>query len=83
MGVLEAEPVQGFDVLVMDAFSGDSIPVHLLTAEAAGLYRRRLRPGGMLVLNVTNAYLDLEPVARGLAQRGLSKRSFLVPLPRR
>src|SRR5207244_4450102 len=55
---LENEDAQGFDVLVVDAFSGDSIPVHLLTQEAAALYFRHLKPDGILVVHVTNVYLD-------------------------
>lgn len=59
---LEREPPQGFDVLAVDAFSGDSIPVHLLTREAFELYLSHLRPGGVLAMHVSNKYLDLEPV---------------------
>jgi hypothetical protein len=59
---LEAEPSQHFDVLVMDAFSGDSVPVHLVTREAFQTYFRHLKPDGILAVNITNNYLDLEPV---------------------
>ena len=59
---LEREPSQQFDVLVMDAFSGDSVPVHLLTREAFEIYFRHLKPGGILAVNITNAYLDLRNV---------------------
>jgi hypothetical protein len=59
---LEREPSQQFDVLVMDAFSGDSVPVHLITREAFELYFRHLKPGGLLAVNITNTYLDLRPV---------------------
>jgi hypothetical protein len=70
---LEREPDQHFDLLVLDAFSGDAIPVHLLTAEAFDLYCRHLRPGGAIVVHVTNAYLNLEPVlARAAARMGWS-----------
>jgi hypothetical protein len=61
---LEAEPAQGFDVLVVDAFSGDAIPVHLLTREAFALYFRHLKPRGILAVHVSNQYLDLAPVVR-------------------
>jgi len=57
-----------FDVLALDAFSSDSIPMHLLTAECADVYRRHLKPGGILLLHITNRTLDLEPVARGMAE---------------
>jgi hypothetical protein len=57
------------DLLVLDAFSGDAIPVHLLTAEAFDLYRRRLAPDGVIAVHISNNYLDLEPVAAGHAER--------------
>jgi SAM-dependent methyltransferase len=60
--VLESEPSQQFDILVMDAFSGDSVPVHLLTVEALRTYFRHLKPNGILAINISNTYLDLEPV---------------------
>jgi hypothetical protein len=59
---LERESPQDFDVLVVDAFSGDSIPVHLLTREAFELYFRHLRPEGVLAVHTSNQFLDLEPV---------------------
>lgn len=59
---LEAERSQQFDVLVMDAFSGDSVPVHLLTVEAFQTYFRHLKSNGILAVNVTNRFLDLNPV---------------------
>jgi SAM-dependent methyltransferase len=61
---LERETGQSFDVLAVDAFSGDSIPVHLLTREAFALYLDHLGPGGVLAVHVSNKYLDLEPVVR-------------------
>jgi hypothetical protein len=64
---LDGEPPQGFDVLAIDAFSGDAIPVHLLTREAFGLYTRHLRPEGVLAVHVSNQYLDLAPVVQQLA----------------
>jgi hypothetical protein len=60
--VLESEPDQHFDMLVMDAFSGDSVPVHLITKEAFATYFRHLKPDGILAVNISNAYLDLRPV---------------------
>ena len=59
---------QGFDVLVVDAFSGDAIPVHLLTAEALALYRRHMAPGGVIAFHVSNQYLNLLPVLGRLAK---------------
>lgn len=64
---LEREPEQQFDVLVVDAFSGDSIPVHLLTREAFALYFRHLKPEGVLAVHISNKHLDLEPVVRNLS----------------
>ena len=65
---LEAEPPQNFDVLAVDAFSGDSIPVHLLTREAMQLYFRHLKPDGILAVHISNRYLDLRPVVDGVAR---------------
>ena len=68
---LEREQSQQFDVLVMDAFSGDSVPVHLITREAFQTYLRHLKPGGILAVNVSNRHLDLRPVMeRGAAAVG-------------
>jgi hypothetical protein len=57
-----------FDLIVVDAFSSDAIPMHLLTAEAADIYRDHLAPGGLLLFHISNRSLNLEPVTRGLAQ---------------
>lgn len=65
---LAATGPHGFDVLCLDAFSGDAIPAHLLTAEAFAIYDRHLRPGGVLAVHITNTYLDLYPVVRRLAE---------------
>lgn len=59
---LEREQPQNFDVLAVDAFSGDSIPVHLLTREAMQLYFRHLKLNGILAVHISNRYLDLAPV---------------------
>ncbi len=58
-----------FDLLVLDAFSGDAIPVHLLTREALAVYLRLLKPGGVIAFHVSNVYLDLAPVVRQLAEQ--------------
>ncbi len=65
---LEREPSQQFDLLALDAFSSDSIPVHLLTREAFALYGRHLKPNGVLAVHISNHYLDLEPVVANLAR---------------
>jgi hypothetical protein len=72
---LASERAQHFNVLVIDAFTGDSIPVHLLTVEALDLYLRHLAPHGIIAFHVSNLYLDLVPVVQRLAQaRGLATR---------
>lgn len=65
---LAAEPPQHFNVIAVDAFSGDAIPVHLLTREALTLYRRHLQPDGIIVFHVSNQYIDLEPVVATVAR---------------
>jgi len=65
---LEREPPQSFDVIVLDAFSDDSIPTHLLTREAFQVYAGRLRPGGIIAVHITNRYLDLYPVVAAAAE---------------
>ncbi|WP_186412684.1 spermidine synthase, partial [Candidatus Propionivibrio aalborgensis] len=64
---LELEPAQQFDILVVDAFSGDSVPVHLLTLEAFAQYFRHLKPDGVLAVHITNRFLDLQPVVKSAA----------------
>ncbi len=56
-----------FDVLVLDAFSGDAIPVHLLTIEAFATYLGELGPDGVIAIHITNRYLDLQPVLENVA----------------
>jgi spermidine synthase len=62
------EPPMGFDVLVIDAFSGDAIPLHLLTTQAIALYRRHLAPGGILAFHISNQHVELEPEIALLAK---------------
>ncbi|MBI3057346.1 MAG: fused MFS/spermidine synthase, partial [Betaproteobacteria bacterium] len=70
---LEREASQQFDVLAMDAFSGDSIPLHLLTREAMAIYLRHLKPGGVLAFQATNRFIDIAPVVASLAgEHGLT-----------
>jgi len=64
---LEREAARGYDVLGIDAFSGDSIPMHLLTREAMALYARHLAPDGVIVFQATNRYIDMMPVVKRLA----------------
>jgi len=65
---LAADTTEKFDVLVLDAYSSDAIPVHLLTREAVHLYLQRLAPGGVMAFNLSNRYLDLRPVIAALAK---------------
>ncbi len=64
---LASQAPQRFNVIVVDAFSGDAIPVHLLTREALALYRRHLQPDGVIVFHVSNQYINLEPVVAAIA----------------
>jgi len=65
---LAREAPQHFDVLVVDAFSGDAIPLHLLTTEAVAIYRKHLAPGGILAFHISNRHVDLEPAIYLLAK---------------
>jgi len=65
---LEREPLQGFDVLAVDAFSSDSIPIHLLTKEAVALMLRHLSPKGILAVHISNKHLQLDPVVHRIAK---------------
>lgn len=64
---LETEPAQRFDVLLLDAFSGDSVPVHLLTREAFQMYQRHMKPDGIIAVHVSSRYLTLTPVVEKVA----------------
>lgn len=74
---LAREPNQRFDVLVIDAFSGDAIPIHLLTREAFAIYWRHLKPDGVLAVHVSNRYLNLAPVVL-LSSKGFGKQVWEV-----
>jgi hypothetical protein len=74
---LEFESPQDFDILVLDAFSGDAIPVHLLTREALEVYLKHLRCDGVLACHISNLHFNLRPVIAGLANSlGLTYRFF-------
>lgn len=74
---LEKEAPQNFDVLAVDAFSSDSIPVHLLTREAFLVYWRHLKPDGVLAVHVSNRYLGLEPVVH-MAAESMGKQTAFI-----
>jgi SAM-dependent methyltransferase len=65
---LQDVPNGTYDVIILDAFNSDSIPLHLLTREALALYRRKLAPDGVMLFHISNRYLDLVPVVAALAQ---------------
>ncbi len=67
---LERLPAESFDILVVDAFSSDAIPLHLMTAEAQAGYFRTLAPDGLLLVHISNRFINLEPVLAALAQEG-------------
>jgi hypothetical protein len=75
---LESEAPQKFDVLVVDAFSGDAIPMHLLTREAFALYLRHLKADGILAVHTSNTYLNLPPVVQLLAEGVHRETRFIV-----
>jgi hypothetical protein len=66
---LEREESQQFDIFALDAFSGDAIPVHLLTSEALAIYLRHMQPDGVIAIHISNLHLDLLPVVVGLARQ--------------
>jgi spermidine synthase len=67
---LAKEPPGQLDILAVDAFSSDAVPMHLLTNEALEVYRRALAPTGLLLVHISNRYLDLEPVLAAAARKG-------------
>jgi len=77
---LERQPPQQLDLLAVDAFSSDSIPVHLLTIEAFELYFRHLKPDGILAVHISNRHLYLEPVVAAAAEK-LGKDALLIESP--
>ncbi len=74
---LERLEPQNFDLIAVDAFSSDAIPVHLLTREAMQLYARHLKPNGVIALHISNRYLDLEPVCEHGAE-AIGKKAWTV-----
>ena len=77
---LEREPSRQYDVLAVDAFSGDSIPVHMLTKQAFALYFEHLQPAGVLAVHISNQYLNLKPVVQAAAA-ALHKRAIVIDNP--
>lgn len=79
--MLEREQAQRYDILAIDAFSSDSIPVHLMTREAIALYRRHLVDDGAIALHITNRYLDLSGVVRRLADEAKMQAVLISDTP--
>src|SRR3546814_11158604 len=76
------QPAGHFDIIVIDAFSSDAIPLHLLTKEAIGIYARALKPDGILLIHISNRFFGLEPVpAAGAQARGLPAANPMDPGP--
>jgi hypothetical protein len=73
---------QHFDVLAIDAFSGDAVPVHLLTREAIEIYLRELKPDGVLALHISNRFLNLTPLANQLAKAFNLQGGIVIDRPR-
>jgi spermidine synthase len=78
---LEREPPQEFDVLAVDAFSSDAIPVHLITREALAVYLRHVRPDGVVAFHVSNRFLDLIPVVARLARENAAHAVLVTDDP--
>jgi spermidine synthase len=74
---LASEPPQRYDVIAVDAFSGDAIPVHLIDAQALDVYKRHLAPGGIVAFHVSNRYLNLKPVVAQIAARDGMKVAYI------
>lgn len=77
---LEQQESRRYDAMLLDAFSSDSVPVHLLTREAMQAYRKHLKPNGIIAFHVSNRYMDLIPIVGALAHdAGMTAVSFLDP----
>ncbi len=78
---LAREPANSYDLLAIDAFSSDAVPMHLLTAEALGVYGRAVQPDGIILFHISNRYLDLKPVIAAIAERGGWSAALLQYVP--
>jgi spermidine synthase len=74
---LEHQPPQQFDLLVLDAFSGDAIPVHLLTVEAFKIYLNHMAPQGVIAVHISNRHFDLQPVVQAIADHHSLATAFI------
>lgn len=80
---LDHEPADSIDVLAVDAFSSDAVPMHLLTREALAVYGRAVQQRGLVLFHVSNRYLDLRPVIADIAQRGGWTAAMMQYVPER
>jgi len=82
---LQKLPDEQFDLIVMDAFSSDAVPVHLISIEALQLYMQKLKEGGVIAINISNRYLDLQPVLDAAAKRigfyGIARTDTYMRIP--
>ena len=80
---LSHQPPAGLDILAIDAFSSDAVPMHLLTREALGVYGRALAADGILLIHISNRYVDLEPVLAASADStgwtAILRDDYLLP----
>lgn len=75
---MEREESQQFDVLVLDAFSGDAVPVHLLTQEAFDIFSKHLKPDGVIAVHISNRHFRLQPIVMGLADYMKMKTAYII-----
>jgi SAM-dependent methyltransferase len=78
---LGRQPANSIDVLAVDAFSSDAVPMHLLTREALAVYGRAVQPNGIVLFHVSNRYLDLKPVVADIARRGGWTSAMMIYSP--
>ena len=78
---LQREPGGSIDLLAVDAFSSDAVPMHLLTREALAVYGRAVQRDGIVLFHVSNRYLDLKPVIADLAERGGWTSAMMIYSP--
>jgi SAM-dependent methyltransferase len=75
--LIEAKPLATYDIIVLDAYSSDAVPVHLITQEALDIYKSRIKKDGILLLHLSNRYLDLRPVLATLAHHANMHTTFI------
>ena len=81
LSLMQPQRANSIDILAVDAFSSDSVPMHLLTREALAVYGRAVQRDGIVLFHVSNRYLDLKPVIADLAQSGGWSSAMLEYIP--